>query len=66
MISTDNTSQATGKKASPRFGELLLSKGLLNQGELTEALNEQRSRGGRLGEILVKLKMLHFQLRLKH
>ncbi|MHC4229333.1 MAG: GspE/PulE family protein [Planctomycetota bacterium] len=58
MISTDNTSQTTGKRASPRFGELLLSKGLLNQGELTEALNEQRSRGGRLGEILVKLKML--------
>ncbi|MHC4116256.1 MAG: GspE/PulE family protein [Planctomycetota bacterium] len=30
----------------------------MNRRELTEALNEQRSRGGRLGEILVKLRML--------
>jgi type IV pilus assembly protein PilB len=58
MISTDEVSQSSGKKASVRFGELLLSKGLLNRRELTEALNEQRSRGGRLGEILVKLRML--------
>jgi type IV pilus assembly protein PilB len=58
MITTDEVSQSSGKKASVRFGELLLSKGLLNRRELTEALNEQRSRGGRLGEILVKLKML--------
>jgi type IV pilus assembly protein PilB len=58
MISTDEVSQSSGKKASVRFGELLLSKGLLKRRELTEALNEQRSRGGRLGEILVKLRML--------
>ena len=58
MISTSDISQASGKKANVRFGELLLSKGLLNRRELTEALNEQRSRGGRLGEILVKLKMV--------
>ena len=58
MISTSDISQASGKKANVRFGELLLSKGLLNRRELTEALNEQRSQGGRLGEILVKLKMV--------
>jgi type IV pilus assembly protein PilB len=58
MISTSDITQSSGKKASVRFGELLLSKGLLNRRELTEALNEQRSRGGRLGEILVKLKMV--------
>lgn len=58
MISTSDISQASGKKANIRFGELLLSKGLLNRRELTEALNEQRSQGGRLGEILVKLKMV--------
>ena len=58
MISTSDISQASGKKANIRFGELLLSKGLLNRRELTEALNEQRNRGGRLGEILVKLKMV--------
>jgi len=58
MISTSDITQSSGKKANVRFGELLLSKGLLNRRELTEALNEQRSRGGRLGEILVKLKMV--------
>ena len=58
MITTHTTVESIGKKASSRFGELLLSKGLLNRRELTEALNEQRSRGGRLGEILVKLRML--------
>jgi type IV pilus assembly protein PilB len=58
MISTSDISQSSGHKAGIRFGELLLSKGLLNRRELTEALNEQRSRGGRIGEIIVKLKMV--------
>jgi type IV pilus assembly protein PilB len=58
MISTSDISQASGKKENVRFGELLLSKGLLNRRELTEALNEQRSRGGRIGEIIVKLRMV--------
>ncbi len=58
MIPTSNISQASEKKEDVRFGELLLSKGLLNRRELTEALNEQRSRGGRIGEIIVKLKMV--------
>jgi len=58
MISTSDISQASGKKENVRFGELLLSKGLLNRRVLTEALNEQRSRGGRIGEIIVKLRMV--------
>jgi len=58
MITSSDIAQSSGKKANVRFGELLLSKGLLNRRELTEALNEQRNRGGRLGEILVKLKMV--------
>jgi len=58
MISTTDISQSSGKKANVRFGELLLSKGLLNRRELTEALNEQRNHGGRIGEIIVKLKMV--------
>ena len=41
------------------FGELLVSKGLLSSRELTEALNEQREHGGRLGEVLLRLKMLN-------
>ncbi|MBN2314132.1 MAG: Flp pilus assembly complex ATPase component TadA [Sedimentisphaerales bacterium] len=40
------------------FGELLVSKGLLSQDELVKALNKQREHGGRLGELLLHLKML--------
>jgi type IV pilus assembly protein PilB len=58
MISTSDISQASGKKENVRFGELLMSKGLLNRRELTEALNEQRNRGGRIGEIIVRLRMV--------
>jgi type IV pilus assembly protein PilB len=58
MITSDEISQISEKRANVRFGELLVSKGLLNRRELSEALNEQRSRGGRLGEILIRLKIL--------
>src|SRR3989304_1815211 len=55
--------QETQKPSEPKtnlfFGELLVSKGLLSHRELTEALNEQRNSGGRLGEGLLRLKMLH-------
>lgn len=40
------------------FGELLVSKGLLSREELMKALDEQRAQGGRLGEVLLRLKML--------
>lgn len=40
------------------FGELIVSKGLLSREELTEAVNEQREHGGRLGEVLLRMKML--------
>jgi type IV pilus assembly protein PilB len=40
------------------FGELLVSKGLLSREELIKALNEHREQGGRLGEVLLRLKML--------
>jgi type IV pilus assembly protein PilB len=45
-------------KADLLFGEHLVSKGLLSHRELVEALNEQREHGGRLGEVLLRLKML--------
>jgi len=41
------------------FGELLVAKGLLSPEELVEVLNEQRERGGRLGEVLLRLKLLN-------
>ena len=40
------------------FGELLVSKGLLTQEQLLDVLNQQRERGGRLGEVLLQLKLL--------
>ena len=41
------------------FGELLVSKGLLSPEELLQVLNEQREHGGRVGEVLLRLKMLN-------
>ena len=40
------------------FGERLVAKGLLNQKQLFEALKKQRLDGGRLGEVLLRLKVL--------
>jgi type IV pilus assembly protein PilB len=40
------------------FGELLVARGLLDKDELLNVLNQQRELGGRLGEILLRLKML--------
>ncbi|MBN1974835.1 MAG: Flp pilus assembly complex ATPase component TadA [Sedimentisphaerales bacterium] len=40
------------------FGELLVAKGLLSRDELLQVLNQQREQGGRLGEVLLRLKML--------
>jgi type IV pilus assembly protein PilB len=45
-------------KGSLLFGEFLISRGLVSHRELTEALNEQRERGGRLGEVLARLRLL--------
>ncbi|MHC4131750.1 MAG: GspE/PulE family protein [Planctomycetota bacterium] len=55
---------STGLAEKPRaqsiglFGELLISKELISRDDLIDALNEQRSNGGRLGEVLVRLKKL--------
>lgn len=40
------------------FGDLLIHKGLITQDELQQALDDQRVRGGRLGEVLVRLHIL--------
>ncbi len=53
-----NLDNPTQTKSTLLFGEFLVSKGLLNQEQLTKALNEQRNNGGRLGEVLLRLKML--------
>ena len=41
------------------FGELLVSKGLLNEDDLLEVLDKQREQGGRIGEVLLRHKMLN-------
>jgi len=58
MKSAETASETKAEAGLP-FGELLVSKGLLSSRELTEALNEQSEHGGRLGEVLLRLKMLN-------
>jgi type IV pilus assembly protein PilB len=58
MFTKGDTIRNGERGAKVRFGELLLSKGLLESRDLTQALNEQQNCGGRLGEILIRLKML--------
>lgn len=58
MDTTQTKSETPDIETGLLFGELLISKGLLNQDGLVDALNKQRDHGGRLGEILLHLKML--------
>ena len=55
----EQTSEALSRtKTEMLFGEFLVNKGLITRRELTEVLNEQRDRQGRLGEVLIRLKAL--------
>ena len=56
--SNTNPAEISKAKSELLFGELLVSKGLLSHRQLIEALNEQHQEGGRLGEVLLRLKML--------
>ena len=58
MDSAQAISRVPETQAGVLFGELLVSKGLLSQEQLLEVLNKQRDQGGRLGEVLLRLKML--------
>jgi type II secretory ATPase GspE/PulE/Tfp pilus assembly ATPase PilB-like protein len=44
--------------ANRQLGNLLVRKGLITQQELSQALQEQQEKGGRLGEVLVRLHIL--------
>jgi type IV pilus assembly protein PilB len=59
MDSVQTISKIPETKENLFFGELLVSKGLLTREELLDVLNQQREQGGRLGEVLLKLKMLN-------
>jgi type IV pilus assembly protein PilB len=43
---------------SRQLGDLLIRKGLITPEHLAQALQEQRAKGGRLGEVLVRLHLL--------
>lgn len=58
MDSVQTIPRVPDTQAGLLFGELLVSKGLLSQEQLLDVLNKQRDQGGRLGEVLLKLKML--------
>jgi type IV pilus assembly protein PilB len=58
MDSIQTISKIPGAQESMFFGELLVAKGLLSRDELIDVLNKQREHGGRLGEVLLRLKML--------
>jgi type IV pilus assembly protein PilB len=58
MDSTQSIPDISKTESNPLFGELLVSKGLLSEEKLAEVLKEQREQGGRLGEVLLRLKML--------
>jgi len=53
-----SNNHAEKAKFDLRFGELLVSKGLVSKEDLERALNEQKENGGRLGEALVRLEIL--------
>ncbi|MFA5239755.1 MAG: ATPase, T2SS/T4P/T4SS family [Phycisphaerae bacterium] len=59
-ISSEHAAKIRAELLKPDllFGELLVSKGLLSEESLAKAIEEQRERGGRLGEVLLRLKML--------
>jgi type IV pilus assembly protein PilB len=59
MQAADVTTEFPAKeKAEMLFGEYLVSKGLITRRELSDALAEQRDNPSRLGEVLIRLKML--------
>ena len=58
MDSVQTISDVAEAQAGLLFGELLVSKGLLNRDELQEVLDKQREQGGRFGEVLLQLKKL--------
>lgn len=50
-----NNNSAEVKNEVP-FGQWLVSKGIISQDELSDALKEQQKTGGKLGEVLLRLK----------
>ena len=45
-------------KSQRKLGEILLSEGILTESQLQKAIQAQKSEGGRIGEVLVRLKLV--------
>jgi len=58
MIKTSRSRTAPSTDTSRQLGDLLVRKGLITPDHLAQALQEQREKGGRLGEVLVRLHLL--------
>lgn len=58
MDSTQSIPDISRAEGNLPFGELLVSKGLITEETLVEVLKAQSEQGGRLGEVLLRLKML--------
>jgi type IV pilus assembly protein PilB len=59
MVVGETVSDESKTKGNILFGEFLVSKNLLSHDDLIAALNKQREHGGRLGEVLLQLKILN-------
>jgi type IV pilus assembly protein PilB len=59
METIRNSPRSAGTKSSLLFGEFLVSKGIVTREQLAKALQAQEQHGGRLGEVLVSLKILN-------
>ncbi|MCK5225745.1 MAG: Flp pilus assembly complex ATPase component TadA [Planctomycetes bacterium] len=57
-VATKTNKPKPGVKLGVRFGEWLVSKNVMSTEKLNEALREQRTSGGRLGEVLLRLEIL--------
>ena len=54
MKTTSRSSPTLEISERHQFGELLVNKGMITQDELLQALGEQREKGGRIGEVLIR------------
>ncbi|UCF16671.1 MAG: Flp pilus assembly complex ATPase component TadA [Phycisphaerales bacterium] len=59
MDGSQKISSVADTETALLFGELLVSKGLLSEDELLDVLSKQREQGGRIGEVLLRHKMLN-------
>jgi len=58
MFLAEQTLSPAKEASTVLFGDFMVAQGLISEKQLRQALNYQRTEGGRLGQVLVKLKIL--------